>query len=109
MTEQHQSNNNDPNYTNQTIQWARESLQRRRKELQAKKNCIWASYDAANLLVLNVHTGQTQYHHWGWIRIRDIPISDVGDRTMLTEANVPTAERLASSKRLLITQHNWTG
>jgi len=42
MTEQQQSNN--PNYTDQTIQWARESLQRRRKELQAKKKSLVASY-----------------------------------------------------------------
>ena len=38
MTEQ------QPNYTDQTIQWARESLQRRRKELQAKKKSLVASY-----------------------------------------------------------------
>ena len=45
MTEQ-QSNN--PNYTDQTIQWARESLQRRRKELQAKKKSLVASYKQAS-------------------------------------------------------------
>jgi len=44
MTEQYQSNNNDLNYTDQTIQWARESLQRRRKELQEKKKSLVASY-----------------------------------------------------------------
>ena len=40
MTEQQQPNSN---YTDQTIQWARESLQRRRKELQEKKKSLVAS------------------------------------------------------------------
>jgi len=42
MTEQQQPNT--PIYTDQTIQWARESLQRRRKELQEKKKSLVASY-----------------------------------------------------------------
>jgi len=46
MTEQQQPNN--PNYTDQTIQWARESLQQRRKELQAKKKSLVASYKQAS-------------------------------------------------------------
>jgi len=46
MTEQQQPNNS--NYTDQTIQWARESLQRRRKELQEKKKSLVASYKQAS-------------------------------------------------------------
>jgi len=52
----------NPNYTDQTIQWARESLQRRRKELQEKKKSLVASCKQSSTTSNDDSTSQPTSH-----------------------------------------------